>query len=311
MFFSKKTRKNTPSPKNTAFHTQSALFEENGKKYVPKRKKNKLFTKKLEFENVFQEVPKNNFYVYLILSIALLVCGYILLYSKYFAISHIELNRQSDSVNMPLAYESTQRFRNTPIFFADGSVIAQSIRNFQPHVQVESVKKVIPGTLSVTLGSYPSIFGFFVGEKYYEITENGVIIPASVRESVTIIQPKEWDLTGVLEYKLFFDPKELKLISEFLQTITDRYPLLDIDEIHYYLLSHELHITNEKWVRFLFDLNRDASIQLRKLNTFYTEYQNVIKKWLVYIDVRINEKIFYCGFEQEFQCRLNLKNLYE
>jgi len=310
MFFSKKSPK-TRKQDNTSFSNQSALFEEGGKKYVPKRKIRTLFTKKIEFENVFQEVQKNNVYVYLAFGIALLVCGYILLYSKYFAISHIELTRQSDAVNMSLAYDATQRFTSTPIFFADKAVIAQSIRNFQPHVQVHSIKKIIPGTLEIVLESHPTLFGFFVWETYYEITENGVIIPASPRESVIVIEPKEWDLTGILEYKLFFDPKELALVATFLQTITERYPLLDVSEVQYYLLSHELHITNEKWVRFLFDLHRDPLVQLRKLNTFYTEYQQVIKKWLVYIDVRIDEKIFYCGFESEFQCRLNLKNLYE
>gem|GEM_PF-2314082 len=195
---------------------------------------------------MFVEVQKNNVYVYLGLGIVLLVCGYILLYSKYFAISKIELARQSDAVNMSLAYESTQRFANTPIFFADKAVIAQSLRNFQPHLQVQSIKKIIPGTLEITLGAYPTLFGFFVGENYYEITENGVIIPASPRESVPVIEPKEADLTGILEYKLFFDPKELALISTFLQTISERYPLLDTIEVQYYLLSHELHITNEK-----------------------------------------------------------------
>jgi len=310
MFFSKKSPK-TRKSESASSTTQSALFDEWGKKYVPKRKNRTLFTKKIEFENVFVEVQKNNVYVYLGLGIVLLVCGYILLYSKYFAISKIELARQSDAVNMSLAYESTQRFANTPIFFADKAVIAQSLRNFQPHLQVQSIKKIIPGTLEITLGAYPTLFGFFVGENYYEITENGVIIPASPRESVPVIEPKEADLTGILEYKLFFDPKELALISTFLQTISERYPLLDTIEVQYYLLSHELHITNEKWVRFLFDLHRDPLVQLRKLNTFYMEYQPVIKKWLVYIDVRIDEKIFYCGFDSEFQCRLNLKNLYE
>jgi len=310
MFFSKKSRKNN-SPEKTSFHVHSALFEENGKKYIPKRKKNRLFSKKIEFENVFENVQKKNFYVYLLLGIALIFVLYVLLYSKYFAISRIEISRQSDAVNTVLAYEATNRFRKTPIFFAEKDVIAQSIRNFQPHVEIQSIRKIIPGTLSITLSAFPSLFWFFVGDAYYEITENGVIIPASPRESIRVLEIKEMDMTGVLEYKRFFERGKMVTIADFLQTIVQKYPLLDIQTVQYYTVSQELHIVNEKWVRFLFDLNRDLAVQLRKLNTFYTQYQSVIKKWLVYVDVRINEKIFYCGLESEFQCRLNLKNIYE
>jgi len=71
-----------------------------------------------------------------------------------------------------------------------------------------------------------------------------------------------------------------------------------------------LHIETKNKVTIIFDLNWEYKKQIEKLAIFNKDYLDITKNSLVYIDLRIKNKVFYCSTENEYQCIVNLKKIY-
>jgi hypothetical protein len=50
--------------------------------------------------------------------------------------------------------------------------------------------------------------------------------------------------------------------------------------------------------------------QIEKIVIFNKEYLDINNETIIYIDLRIKNKVFYCLNENEVQCNLNLKSIY-
>jgi hypothetical protein len=115
----------------------------------------------------------------------------------------------------------------------------------------------------------------------------------------------------IIDYKKVFKSEYILRIEEIIKLINEKNSFVEINELNYYKKERELHIISKDWIVIIFDLNKPPKAQIEKLNIFYKKYLSKIKLWIVYIDLRINEKIYYCTTDNEFQCKVNLKSIYD
>ena len=83
-----------------------------------------------------------------------------------------------------------------------------------------------------------------------------------------------------------------------------------IENIYYLEVENELHVKLWSWVLLIFDLSENIDMQIEALAVFNKEAKGINKTWIVYIDLRVSGKIFYCETDREYQCKLNLKDTY-
>lgn len=306
-FFSrKKFRKNIQREK-------SKLYVQNntGPKYRSKRNKFKLFTSKLEFENTFWEIKKVNFYYYIIGLFLLSSSLYVLFFSHYFSIKTIDIIREDDLVHIDLSYRSIERFRYRPILFTDKNDMKQSLISHQPNIKDIYIRKILPDNIKIIIKSYESLFGIEYEEKFYEITSNGVLIPSKQKENIEMITVVWLSNISVIDYKKIFREHLIRKIKNIVNLIHENSSFLSIQNLTYYYKEAELHITDQNGIIIIFDLSKDEKVQIEKLNIFQKNYLSTVRFGIVYIDLRINEKIIYCAKDNEFQCKQNLKSIYE
>lgn len=306
-FFSdKKFRKNIKREKSKLY-----VQNDTSPKFKSKRNKYKLFTSKLEFENTFWDIKKLNIYYYLIWIFLFWASLYILFFSHYFSIKSIDVIREDELINIDLSYRSLERYRYRPILFSDKNEIKQSLLSHQPNIKEIYIRKILPDNIKIILQSYEAIFWFDYQNKFYEITSNGVMIPSKAKENTQMIQIKWLNNIGIVDYKKVFKEEYLKKIKTIIDLVHQNSSFVSVGEIIYYMKEWELHIIDQNGTRIIFDLNKEENVQIEKLNIFNKNYASTVKVWIVYIDLRINEKIIYCAKDSEFQCNQNMKSIYD
>lgn len=278
--------------------------------YKTKRNKFKFFKSKLEFENTFKEIKKINIYYYIFWIFLILSSIYVLFFSHYFSIKNIDIIRQDDIINIDLSYKSIEDIRYKSILIEDKEKIKSKLISYQPNIKDIYIRKILPDNIKILLSSYKSNFWFEIEWKTYILTENWVVIPWKINNWLIKINIKNIDNILIINYKKIFKPEFISRILEIIKWINEFNSFIEIKELNYYKKESELHITDKNWIIIIFDLNKEPKIQVEKLNIFYKKYLNKTKSWIIYIDLRINEKIYYCTTDNEFQCRINLKNIY-
>lgn len=306
-FFSqKKFKKNIKREKSKLY-----VQEENTPKYKSKRSKFKLFTSKLEFENTFWEIKKMNLYYYIVWVFLLWTSFYVLFFSHYFSIKSIDILREDDLVNIDLAYRWVEKFRYKPILFEDKSNITQAILSHQPNIKDIYIRKIMPDNIKIILKSFESIFWLEYENKFYEITQNGVVVPSKEKEEIQKINIVWLNNIWVIDYKKIFKETTIAKIKNIIDTLHQNNSFIDIKTVIYYYKEAEVHLIDQNEMRIIFDLNKEEEVQIEKLSIFNKNYASIVKIWIVYIDLRINEKIIYCAKDNEFQCKQNIKSIYE
>lgn len=302
-----KFKKNLKKEKSKLYitNTNNSTFKSNRNKF-------KLFKSKLEFENTFWEIKKLNLYYYIIWFFLIFSSLYVLFFSHYFSIKNIDIIKEDDIINIGLSYNSIEDSRYKSILTEDKQQIKDNLIAHQPNIKEVYIRKILPDNIKIILSSYKGLFLFSRDWKSYIITENWVVVPTTKQKNNLIsINIKNTDNLWIIDYKQVFKQDYILKIKNIVDRINEKNLFIKIKEINYYKKESELHITWEDWTTILFDLNKDSQIQIEKLNIFYKEYFKKIKLWIIYIDLRINEKIYYCATDNEFQCRLNLKNIYD
>lgn len=306
-FFSdKKFTKNLKREKSKLY-----VQDDGTKKYKSKRNKFKLFTSKLEFENTFWEIKKLNVYYYVLAFFLISASFYVLFFSHYFSIKSIDIIREDELINIDLSYRSIEKYRYIPILFADKNLIKESLFSHQPNIKEIYIRKILPDNLKIILQSFEWFFWFHHENKFYEITSNGVMVPSKIKEDIQLIEVIWLNSTALVDYKKVFKETSIAKIKNIIDEIKQKSSFVSIKKVVYYLKEWELHIFDQNETRIIFDLGKQESVQVEKLNIFHKNYVSEVHTWIVYIDLRINEKIIYCAKDNEFQCKQNIKTIYE
>lgn len=280
------------------------------KKYSNKRNRFKLFKTKLEFENTVQNIKNINIYYYIIWLFLIISSIYLFIFSHYFSIKNIDIIRQSDLININIVYNSIEDIRYKPLIFANKEEIKNHILAHQPNISYVNIKKILPDNLKIILWSFDSVFLFNLWDKIYEITKNWTVIPWKEKKNIKL--KIVWlDNLWIMDYKKIFNEYHITQMTQLLDQLKQKIPSLTYKNYTYYKKESEFHIVTEKWTIIIFDLNKDINVQVKKLNIFLNKKDiKKNKNAIIYIDLRVNQKIFYCDSSNEFQCRLNLNLIY-
>lgn len=229
-----------------------------------------------------------------------------------FNVKDIYITRGNSNVNIDLAYEAIDSLRGRKIFSIESATIEDLILQRQKNVENISVDIQLPSTINIAITSYDSIFQTYIWGKLYNIVENGTIIPTTnIWEfSYLHIYNQSQSLSTIPDYKQILDGLYLNSIMSVRNSLIENIVQLQVQDLHYYVAERELIIVLESGIELIFDLTKNLWEQIEKLVVFHNESGDITKKNLIYIDLRITNKIFFCDTSTEFLCRTHLRDIY-
>lgn len=279
-------------------------------KTFKKRKKTFVF-KAIDFKK-FKVLWNNITHYYTILAIFLISLGIYVIFWPIFKVKNIEIIKQDNTTSMIIAYKAVENFRWDSIFTVKRNDILKKLTDYQQNIKDIKIDIILPNTLKITIDSYDENFNTTINDKSFILTYNGTLIPSMHSKELPVLNVLlDVDANKFLDYKKLLDTPFLTKINLILKSLDENIINFSIQDLDYYVVERELHIISENGTRVIFDLQWDVTLQIRKLAIFHKEHINFEKSPLIYIDLRIKNKIFYCDYENEYDCKQNLKSIYE
>jgi cell division septal protein FtsQ len=257
----------------------------------------------------------SNIQVISITGCILVVCSVcIIIFSPFFKVKTIEIIRKDDITDINIAYKALEDYRDQLIFTISSKDIAEQLKLYQKNISDVTIKTVFPNTLKITVGSYKWTFSTVINEKNYIVTTNGVLVPGKGGSDLQILKftPQYAHMNGILDYKEVFSAKNMEKILEILNKVKHNMLSSQIKAIFYFPKEREVHMDIDT-TKLMFDIDNSNDIdgQIKRLMLFIKENVDIKKPGIVYIDLRIKNKIFFCTLETEFDCKKNLQYFYQ
>lgn len=281
------------------------------------KKRNKISIKLPNLKEKFNK--KHLKFLYFWIWFAVFVLFIIFLFSPFFSIKTINISTNEDSKNLidlNIAYNSVNSFRNKNILFLDKKVIENQIINFQKNIdEVKVNKKLFEGTLEITIKSQNPIFYTMYKWQKYFITWSWVYIPTK-NISIKWLKELKVSLSNTdlvfFEYKNVLNDKYLNKILEIQTKLSQNIQELAVLNIFYFEKEREVHFDVNNSLKLIFDLDWDKiEEQIMKIVVFNKEHLDFTKNDSVnYIDLRIFNKIYFCENSSRLNCQNNLKQIY-
>lgn len=273
-----------------------------------KRKKDKNFIIKINF---IDKIKKSYIFAFIL---ALIILSSIFA-NSFLRINIVIITKNDDITNLSIAYKSIDRFRGKFLFMVNDEDIKNALLVNQKNLKDINITKLPINTLKIDLTSYDSIFKTIFNEKNYIITSNWVLVPNSNKNNtLRKLDLKTNKETNFPDYKIIISEKYLEKIQYLENKLLENILNIKINSLEYYITERELHIVNWTWTRLIFDLEWNLDKQIKQLAIFNKDYFNLSWNWMIYIDLRINNKIFYCAsWENQVNtltCINNLTNIY-
>lgn len=309
MFLEKtKIRKKTTNNKSII-----NIFNNKEKRKKLKKRKNLLSIKKI---TKFKIDKKQFIYYYIWLVIIIFLVIISVLFWPNFSVKNIEIIKKDNITNIDLSYRSIDDIRWESIFFINKKDIKDKLINYQKNIKNIDIEVVLPNTVKINIESYKALFNSEINWKKYIITENWTAIPTKEwNQEIWEINIKSIKNNNIslIDYKNIFDTKFISSIYILKKKLEENIINIEVNKITYYEIEREAHFYINNDTIIIFDLNWDINKQIQAISIFSKENEyniDISKPWIVYIDLRINDKIFYCPIENESQCKKNLKDIY-
>lgn len=246
--------------------------------------------------------------VFSIMLVALII---FLLYWPIYTVKFINIIRQDSITSIDLAYNALSDVRGKRLFEIEESNIKKKLLDYQNNIDYVDVDINFPNTLEIYILSYPIFFQTTIEEKNFYISQNGSLIPGKPNEEYKNIILKNWLQTNIFpDYKKFFDQKNMENIYEAISYFEQNIVWSKIKNILYYEIEKEVHFELENDNIIMFTLEKDLKQQIKKTAIFHAEHREVTDDGLIYLDMRVTNKVFYCDNETTNQCNNNLKKIY-
>ena len=306
--FKKNTRKKKTYSKSKKW--KRGLFIKDMPDTKFKKRKNKRILNILKHLDI--NIDKHNIiYMYLW---GVIVIVWLILFAilwPYFQIQTIDISRQDNLSNINIAYKSLENIRGTHIMANDAITIEKSIKSYQENIKDVSVSKDFPDGLNIQVNSYQPIFNTKINKKNFIILENGSFIPEKedpTLKNLTILTNKI--SSSIPDYKQVIEQEYMNQIRLIYNEIKTNIIRINIVNMTYYPIEREVIVEIDGGTDLIFDLESRITPQVKRLAVFDTENRKIDLPGLIYIDLRIQNKVFFCTTETEYQCVINLKNIY-
>lgn len=306
IFSRKKTRfKETVKKEKRRFYMFNKKKSSN---FKCRRKKNTAYQLKLNFN--FDK----KFILYILIwwiLFSILAITYVLKW-WYFSIKTINITIKDKIVDENIAYKSIDSIRNKSIFLENKEDISKKLLDYQKNINNIKINKSLPDTLNIYIDSFPILMNVNYNWRKYSLTSNWVLLPYIKSENkkilLNIIKNKE-NKYKILSYKKVFKNNVIKKIYSLIKSFKNNILEHNIEKIELFTDERELHITAKNKTIFIFSLEDNIEKQLKKLMVFTKEKDKLLK--YIYIDLRIEDKIFICPYEKEYQCLKNYRRIYK
>ncbi|MFK7779707.1 MAG: hypothetical protein QM490_01040 [Candidatus Gracilibacteria bacterium] len=289
----------------------------NKKLYLKKTKQKSLIKKRRSFSIKNKHIEKlkifgNNItHYYILILVIVFITSLYIIFGPIFRIKNIEIIKQDNITSMHIAYKAVDYYRGKSIINIEKKDILKRLQDYQHNIRDIKIDIILPNTLKILIDSYKGIYNTTINGKAFLITANGTLVPANYSEELkTLIIKNKFDINKFLDFKKEFKTEYILKISDIIKSLEENIINLEIDEITYFVIERELHIETGKKITLIFDLNGNHKEQIEKLVIFNKDYLNIDKNPIVYIDLRIKNKVFYCTNENEYQCIQNIKKIY-
>lgn len=240
--------------------------------------------------------------------IFLFICLY---YWNTFNIKYINIIRDDNNVNQNIAYDSLNDIRGKKIFDINKSDILRRLNSYQNHITDIKLSFSLPDSIKIRAISSPSIYNTVIHDKSYIITQNGTAIPQSPNENLQTIElKKDFSKYGFLDYKQILKQENLIKIDDIITLTKENIIDIKLKNIQYYPEIREVHLVMEDDGLLIFSLTDSIDEQIKKLAIFHKEHAKISEADLIYMDLRIKNKLFYCQTDTAAQCKKNLKKIY-
>ncbi len=295
---------------------RKSIFIETHEKSKSFKKRKKYNINLPKFENIFSK--KNLRYLYISISFIVVISLIILIFSPILNIKkiNIETNLEwKNLVDINILYSATDKFRNKNILFINEENIKELLMNYEKNIKEVTIDKwIFTNSLDIKVVSFDWIYYSNISWRNYIISSNWVLIPANNNKIVWLKEirlKKNLDRNAIFDYKKIFDEKYLTKIDIITKKLEQNILWIKVINIYYFEKERELHLNTQNNTKLIFDINWDVEWQIKKIAIFNKENSNIAKtEGIIYIDLRIKNKIFYCTKEEEYNCNNNLKILY-
>ena len=284
------------------------------------RKKQEEKTKKIKRHSyqIHLKIKNRNYDIKKILTFIFIFFILIIIFiynSSFFKIKKIEILRQDPRTNISIAYMAIWDLKWKHIFKVDKNKLKEKLKNYQNNINYINISKFYPSTLRIKIWSYKEIYNTTINWKNYTILENWSVIPTNKQEEnllqLNILTNKQ---EKFVDYKQILKKKYLDKIRYIENKLNKNLLALQIKKIDYYVTAREVHFIFKNNLRIIFDISgnvENINNQIKKLIIFNKEYKNLNKTDIIYIDLRVKYKLYYCDTEEEYKCYQNLKRIYE
>ncbi len=295
--------------KKSIKQNKKILFDSKSKKKYKKRKKKFILTLISKINIKF--TAKNLYYYYLFGICLLLWIILFIIFWPVFKIKEINIFRNDSITNVNIAYRAIDAIRWENIFSLDKTEISNLIKNYQKNIKYVDISTTLPNTLNINIWSYKEVFNTSYNWKNYIVVKNWTFIPGKFNNElikVNIIRKNKTNL--IPDYKIVIKKDFVQKIEKLYNKLKNNLLSIKIKDIYLYESERNVIIMLDNWTKLLFNINTDIKNQIANLMVLNQEYFNINKKKVIYIDLRINNKIFICPLENEYQCKINLKKIY-
>ena len=306
--FQKNTRKKKTYSKSKKW--KRGLFIKDMPNSKFKKRKNKRILKFLKHLDI--NIGKHNIvYIYLwALLLIVWVAAFFILW-PYFKIQTINIVRQDNLSNINIAYKSLENIRGTHIMANDQISLEKSIKSYQENIKQVQVSRDLPNKLDIKIKSYEPIFNTKLNQKNYIILENGSFVPEKENpelRNLVIITSKI--SSSIPDYKNVIEPTYMNQIRMIYDEIKTNMIRINITNMTYYPIEREVIVDIEGGTKLIFDLESSITPQVKRLAVFDMENRKIDLPGIIYIDLRVRDKVFFCTTETEYQCVINLRDIY-
>lgn len=235
---------------------------------------------------------------------------------SFFDIENIELYSGDTYSDTNIGYKALESIRWKNIFLTQKHALTSQLKSYQKNISHANIKKSFPNTVILELYSYPLVAKLlFPNKKEFFLSENWVLLPTkdSKKEQSheipeILIASSEEIFRQARTYELFFQRNELSKILFLIKDLSNSTQKQNIKWYTFYVKEKELHVETNNNTRLIFNIERGIKEQLSKFS-LYSKDSKELKH--IYIDFRVQGKVFECPYEQKTLCNNNLVYIYE
>lgn len=263
------------------------------RKYRPKKNRNRILNilaKILFLKRILKLFRASFIFTFL----TLMMAGFIIfaIFSPYFEIKKININRDTPNLNIEAVQEILKQFYGENLIFLNKETLVQTLLDEFLEFRSIEITEEWPDNITISIKLSPPVFTLFNidSANFAVVSTDGVILSTTADDSLPVLKIKN--------IKKPFIPGEKIMEKEWLEKIQKIRGLLlgqtkiTTKEIVFLPTAQEVHFITASNIALWFDLRTDIEQQIKKLELGANKI-GLYSKQLEHIDLRIPGQLFW------------------